>query len=404
MATCKLSNLPRIGVFGTGWTARMLIPMFTENGFQVIAICGRKRESAERVAIDLDIPFKTNNFQEFLLNSEVDLVCIVSPPHTHAEMAVKALSAGKHVLCSFPMALTQSDAEKMVNAARYYPSLLAICQNPLRHIPAVIRMKELIEEGFCGKLMVSEVVVRRGPLVHPKGFTWMCDKLMGGGILSSVGSYVVDVLAFLTSDRIREVNGQIRTLVTQLPGRVEGFRSIDSDDFATFTLNCESGLCITVTLNGHVPDQYSQELLMIGDRGRLILRGSELYGQANGEAREKLLVRDDNAAKHCSADEDNLTVPPLMLHGAEQAVAVLLRAFSASPVRMQVDMSMVGHSATFEDGLYANAVVDAVNESSSTCRWQSVVVGERGSQRNPFWTSNAGDTERASPMLSRPPN
>ena len=168
MNVCKRSALPRIGIFGTGWTARMVVPAFRESGFEVTAICGKKLETAELVANELGIPFRTNSFIEFLLKSEVDAVCIVAPPHTHAEMAVKALSAGKHVFCQFPMALTQSDAEKMVTSARYYPRLLGLCHNPLRYIPAVVRMKELIKEGFCGGLMVGEVSVRRGPLIHPE--------------------------------------------------------------------------------------------------------------------------------------------------------------------------------------------------------------------------------------------
>ncbi|XP_065189703.1 glucose-fructose oxidoreductase domain-containing protein 2-like [Sycon ciliatum] len=400
MDTCVRSNLPRIGIFGTGWTARMLVPILVDNGFQVTAICGRKKEAAGRVGNDLNIPFRTISFQEFLLASEVDLVCIVSPPHTHAEMAVKALSAGKHVFCSFPMALTQSEAEKMVTAARYYPSLLAMCPNPLRHLPAFVKMKEMISQGFCGKLMVCEVVVRRGPLVHPKGFTWICDQTMGGGILSTVGSHVIDILMYLTSERIREVNGQVRTLVRQLPGKVEGFRSIDSDDFTTFTLCGDSGLHATVTLNSHVPNQFSQEMLMIGERGRLIVRGSELFAQASNEQRERLIVRDDSPGGAQCSSGDDLGMPSLLLRGTEQAVALMRRGFEASPARMQADRSMVATCSTFEDGLFVNAVIDAVNDSSASGRLQQIVVGGKESQRNPFWTSNGGDGDRGSPMPS----
>lgn len=398
--------MPRIGIFGTGWTARMVVPAFRESGFDVTAICGKKLETAEIVANDLGIPFRTNSFIEFLLKSEVDAVCIVAPPHTHAEMAVKALSAGKHVFCQFPMALTLADADKMVTSARYYPRLLSLCHNPLRYIPAVIRMKEMIAEGFCGALMVGEVVVRRGPLVHPKGYTWMCDKTMGGGLLNSVGSYIVDVLAFLTNQRVSEVNGSVRTMVSHAPG-VEGFRAITSDDFCSFLLRCDSGLNVTVTLNAHLPHHYSQELMLIGERGRLSIRGCELYGQSKGETRERLLVRGDDMTGKTQAEVDGLvSVPSLFVNGTERAINVLRSGFESSQIRMQVDAAEVADSATFEDGMYVHAVLDAINDSSSTGCWQDVTISTEVGEQNPFWTSSIGivgnEPDRASPMPMRP--
>ena len=76
---------------------------------------------------------------------------ILTPPTYHAQIAQKALGIGKHVLCDRPTSLSQSDALKMVHAAAYYPSLIAIINHGLRFLPAFILMKKFINEGYVGE-------------------------------------------------------------------------------------------------------------------------------------------------------------------------------------------------------------------------------------------------------------
>lgn len=159
--------LPGIGVFGTGSVVRLFIPFLREKGFKIEAIWGRTVAEASEVATDLEIPFHTSRIDDVLLRRDVDLIFIMCSPSLHAQIAVKALGIGKHVVCDKPAGLSQSEALKMVKAAQYYPSLISIVNHSLRFLPAFIRMKREIEEGYLdGLISVIDVRVQMGSLLQ----------------------------------------------------------------------------------------------------------------------------------------------------------------------------------------------------------------------------------------------
>ena len=83
--------LPGVGVFGTGTTARVLVPLLKSEGFEVHALWGQSEEEASCLAKELDIPFHTSRSDDVLLHQEVDLVCIYIQPSMTRQIAVKAL-------------------------------------------------------------------------------------------------------------------------------------------------------------------------------------------------------------------------------------------------------------------------------------------------------------------------
>ena len=104
----------------------------------------------------------------------------------------------------------------------------------LSSLPAFVRMKQLIEEGYVGELLVCEVQVHSGSLLGKK-YNWSCDDLMGGGGLHSVGTYIIDLLTFLTGQKAVKVHGLLKTFVKQTD-HIKGIRQITSDDFCTFQM------------------------------------------------------------------------------------------------------------------------------------------------------------------------
>src|SRR5687768_1710503 len=103
----------RVGFIGAGWTERIQIPCYRLAGLTAQAICSGKPENAKRVAEKLEIPQVFSSWQELIRSESVDLVSIVTPPHLHAEIAIAALRAGKHVICEKPTALNVAEAENM---------------------------------------------------------------------------------------------------------------------------------------------------------------------------------------------------------------------------------------------------------------------------------------------------
>lgn len=94
--------LPGVGVFGTGSTARVLVPLLKAEGFEVHALWGRSEDEACCLAKELGIPFHTSRSDDVLLHQDVDLVCIYIPPSMTRQIAVKALGklSHNHKMCN----------------------------------------------------------------------------------------------------------------------------------------------------------------------------------------------------------------------------------------------------------------------------------------------------------------
>lgn len=363
--------LPGVGVFGTGTTARVLVPLLKSEGFEVHALWGRSEEEASCLAKELNIPFHTSRSDDVLLHQEVDLVCIYIPPSMTRQIAVKALGIGKNVVCE--KAATAVDSFKMVTAARYYPQLLSTMGNTLRFLPAFVAMNKLLVEGYVGEVQVCDVRVY-GPSLLDESYGWTCEELMGGGGLHTVGSAIIDLLSFLTGARAHRVHGLLRTFVQQ-NNSIRGIRRVTSDDFCFFQMlmsgkgSSPGGVCCTVTLNFNMPGSFVHEVMVVGSAGRLIVKGTELYGQQNGNKNEELLLGDSG----WSGPEVKVMPMPQM-QGLSSMVKALRLSFQAHEERRSWARGPVAMASTFEDGLYVQTVVEAIKRSSTSGEWESVDI------------------------------
>lgn len=363
--------LPGVGVFGTGTTARVLVPLLKSEGFEVHALWGRSEEEASCLAKELDIPFHTSRSDDVLLHQEVDLVCIYIPPSMTRQIAVKALGIGKNVVCE--KAATAVDSFKMVTAARYYPQLLSTMGNTLRFLPAFIAMHKLLVEGYVGEVQVCDVRVY-GPSLLDESYGWTCEELMGGGGLHTVGSAIIDLLSFLTGARAHRVHGLLRTFVQQ-NNSIRGIRRVTSDDFCFFQMlmsgkgSRSGGVCCTVTLNFNMPGSFVHEVMVVGSAGRLIAKGTELYGQQNGNKNEELLHGDNDWS-----GPEVKAMPMPQMQGLSSMVKALRVSFQAHEERRSWAHGPVAMAPTFEDGLYVQTVVEAIKRSSTSGEWESVDI------------------------------
>ncbi|HEX8685053.1 MAG TPA: Gfo/Idh/MocA family oxidoreductase, partial [Pyrinomonadaceae bacterium] len=108
-----------VGIIGTGFARTTQLPAFAAcEGARLVAVASARRENAETAAREFGIPFVASDWREVVGRADVDLVSIVTPPSTHAEMAVGALEAGKAVLCEKPMAMDALETGRRCEAAR----------------------------------------------------------------------------------------------------------------------------------------------------------------------------------------------------------------------------------------------------------------------------------------------
>jgi predicted dehydrogenase len=100
-------------------------------------------------------------------SDSVEIVSICTPPDLHAEIAVAALAAGKHVICEKPTALSVAEAEAMLAAAQAAPGRLAIMDHELRFHPQRLHMRQLIKEGYIGSVLQALTAWAANGLIQP---------------------------------------------------------------------------------------------------------------------------------------------------------------------------------------------------------------------------------------------
>jgi predicted dehydrogenase len=184
----------RVVVTGAGFGARIQVPGFRRSGrFEVVALVGRDLERTQRVASDLDVPHAFASLAAALAAVDCDAVSISAPPAAHAEQAITALAAGKHVLCEKPMARNVAEAEAMVAAARD-AGVVALIDHEFRFHPARAALARLIRSGGVGepRLLVACDDLSLYVAPHRSAPAWWFDADAGGGWLGASGSHLID--------------------------------------------------------------------------------------------------------------------------------------------------------------------------------------------------------------------
>eukprot|EP01134_Creolimax_fragrantissima_P001652 CFRG1652T1 len=345
------TRLPRVAIIGTGWGLRVQLPHFRKNGFEVVAVWARTELSASTVRADYNIPFVSTDLDEVLMRKEVELVSVATPPFMNTEVCIKTIQTGKHVICEKPMSTDAASARKMLAAAKYYPQLVSIVDHELRFIRVIGAMKNKLSENYCGRLLTIEANVCMASLVGGE-YNWWCDQSLGGGALGALGSHMIDVLHYITGEKATAVHGVMRTFVHHTT-RINGYRHITADDYCNFHLKFKNDAHGTILLNTHMPGKFVQDITIVGTKGRLLLRGQELWGFQKGMKKEELLLQEKD--KSIS----------LFVKGTDGMIRHLRRAFESNQPKPP-------EAATFEDGLYTQKVMDGVRKSSETGEWVQI--------------------------------
>jgi predicted dehydrogenase len=387
--------LPRIGVAGSPDQVGVLVSLLQSHQFKVTALWCKDYDKLCKVAKRYGVPFLAGDFTKLLLHPEVDLVYVGTAPIMQAEVAVKALTSGKHCICQTPPTINRSEALKMVRLSRYYGKLHSLLECHLRFLPAIHKLKMLLSVGYCGDLLVMEANVVMGSLVHDESYSWKCEGSMGGGLLNMVGADIIDLVSFL-SDR-HAVKGYASLNTFRPTTRtIHGYRAISSDDFCSFELKYPKGLSANVTLNSHAPGQFDFHFAVTGTLGRLVVKGLDLFGYRDG-GKEEVLFRQAQVDFQKFGMRSSSKYPNDLL----QHMVLGYHGMFESLVKVFCGQEGVLPLATFEDGFYIRTVLDALHASHAEGRWMEISeLGRVKSSNNPFWTSSTQQTDHDSPNPS----
>jgi predicted dehydrogenase len=166
------------------------------------------------------------DWREVIARDDIDVVDIVTPGDTHAEIAIAALEAGKHVLCEKPLANTVAEAEEMTDAAsraseRGVRSMVGFTY---RRVPAATFARDLVAAGRIGEIRQVRASYRQDWLMDAEApLTWRLKKdRAGSGSLGDIGAHAVDLSEFITGLRLESVSGVLDTIVAERPLLGEG--------------------------------------------------------------------------------------------------------------------------------------------------------------------------------------
>ncbi|MFI5611748.1 Gfo/Idh/MocA family protein [Amycolatopsis sp. NPDC051903] len=150
------------------------------------AVAARSADRAREFATRFDIPKAYGSYADLLADPDVDAVYIATPHPMHAEWAIRAAEAGKHVLCEKPLTVTAPEAEKVIDAARRHDVFLMEAFMYRLH-PQTRRLVELIECGAIGEIRAVDVAFSysSGANDAPR----LADPALGGGGILDVGCY-----------------------------------------------------------------------------------------------------------------------------------------------------------------------------------------------------------------------
>ena len=226
---------------------------------ELTAVAGRNAEAVEDAARKMGWSSTETDWRNLIERDDIDLIDICSPGNTHAEIAVAALRAGKHVLCEKPLANTVAEAEEMTAAAQEAArnGVFAMCGYSYRRTPALALAKRMVDDGRLGKIRQVRAQYLQDWLSDENApLTWRLDRsLSGSGALGDIGAHIIDAAQFVTGQQITGVSALMETFTRHRPvggdfvglgghggtGENQEMGEVTVDDAAIFTARFDGG-------------------------------------------------------------------------------------------------------------------------------------------------------------------
>ncbi len=259
-------NIMKFAILGPGIVADYHSTAIASNqdlGAQLTAVGHYNQHRFEALSQKYEVPCIT--FDEILADSSIDAVCICTPSGQHAAQSIACAKAGKHIVVEKPMALSLSEADAMITAARENNVRLTVAFQR-RTEPLFKLIKEALTGGDLGEISLASVVLPyfRGPdyynLADWRG-TWAQD---GGGVLMNQGIHIIDLLVWYLGDPVN-IKSHAGTL----------HRDIEVEDTISASLQFKNGSLATVTATTTVGDGAPHRIEIYGTNGSIQVEGEE---------------------------------------------------------------------------------------------------------------------------------
>jgi predicted dehydrogenase len=353
-----------IAVVGTGFGCLTHVRALRAGGFDVRALVGRDPEKTKLRAERFEVPNACTSLVDALALPGIDAVSVATPPHTHCELVLAAISAGKHVLCEKPFARDTAEAMQMLDAAER-AGVVQLLGCEFRFAPGQALLARVIRDGTIGAPRLATFLLHIPMLADPYADVpeWWGDVAQGGGWLGAQASHVVD---------------QVRTTLGEFTGVSASLPRVADHDWTA-----EDAYIVNFTLDdGTVGSLQS----VASDRGPMLFE-TRIVG-TTGTARaqgDRVFVSDASGTREIACPPE-LAVPPAepppsdllvtdydSLHSTGIDLGPYTRL--AEVFRAQIEGTKVGDTpepATFADGVASMRVLDAIRRSAASGTYEEV--------------------------------
>ncbi|MFD1320084.1 Gfo/Idh/MocA family protein [Micromonospora sonneratiae] len=346
-------------------------------------ICGRDSSKVADAATRLGWEGHTTDWRDLVARDDIDVIDVCTPGDSHAEIAVAALAAGKHVLCEKPLANSVQEARAMAAAAATAQAagVRSMCGFNYRRVPAVTMMRDLVASGRLGTVRHVRAAYLQDWIVDPQyPLVWRLQKdRAGSGALGDIGAHIIDLTQYVTGQRITGVSAITETFVKERPLPVEstgltaasggdgtavGVRTgpVTVDDAAVFVARLDGGALATYEASRFATGRKNALRVEInGSLGSLVFDLERLNELEFYDATEPTAEQGFTRILVTEADHPYLSAwwPPGHIIGYEHSFTHQMRDF------LEAVATGVDPVPSFADALQVQLVLDAVVRSAA---------------------------------------
>ncbi len=253
------------GVAGTGFIGPAHIEALRRNGIKVLGLAENTKEKAEQRAAELGIPRLYGSVEDMLADPDIHVVHLATPNYLHYPHAKAVLSAGKHVICEKPLAMTAAESAELVKLAAE-KNLVNVVNFNIRMYPLAQQARSMVQSGELGDLFILQGSYLQDWLLLPTDWNWRLEPDLGGTLraVGDIGSHWLDLLTFITGLKVAEVYADFKTFhpIRKKPAKpLETYtgkmltpddyedQPINTEDYATILLHYENGVHGVLTVS-----------------------------------------------------------------------------------------------------------------------------------------------------------
>jgi predicted dehydrogenase len=372
-------------VIGTGFIGTVHVEALRRIGVQVRGVLGSTPERGAARAAALGVGHAYGSLDDLLADTSVEVVHVTSPNHLHVDQAKAALSAGKHVVCEKPLAMTAEESAELVRLANQTGLVNATNFN-IRYYPLNQHAHELIADGGLGEVRLVTGRYFQDWLLLESDWNWRLQPDQGGALraVGDIGSHWLDLMTFVTGQHVSAVMAELSTFIgtrKEPTGPVETFstdrsgdtieRPISTEDTATILLRFEGGARGAVSISQISPGRKNSLVYEIDGSDGAWSWDSEQPDQAwhgHRERANEILIR--NPALMGAAGQAAAALPGGHVEGFFDTFCAHFRAVYAD-VAADARSPRPGYP-TFADGHDEMLVGEAIARSAREGRWVEV--------------------------------